>query len=103
MSIDSNACAVDSVTDWIPCCKADIFELPFGLYPNPNNGNVLHIKYNEIEHAQAMLSIYDLRGRTIIKQQISPQIDTSSLENGIYIVEISQANFRISKKLIISK
>lgn len=80
-----------------------IAEADFGLYPNPNNGNVLHIKYNEIEHAQAMLSIYDLRGRTIIKQQISPQIDTSSLENGIYIVEISQANFRISKKLIISK
>ncbi len=73
------------------------------LYPNPNDGNILYLKYSELMDNNAMLSVFDLTGRLIFSEQVKPSISISSLQNGLYIVEIQNNGNKISKRLIISK
>lgn len=78
-------------------------DLDVQLYPNPNNGNVLYLKYSENMDANAMVNVFDITGRLIFSEKISPSISISSLHSGIYFVEIQSKGNKISKRLIISK
>ncbi len=73
------------------------------LYPNPNNGNFLNLKYPENMDNNAVVNVFDVTGRLISTEQIKPSISISSLQNGLYIVEIKTKNNTIAKRLIISK
>lgn len=83
--------------------KEEVFQPELSFYPNPNNGNTLFFRYNQIDLKDAILNIYDLRGRVLYRNNLTENIDISFLNNGLYIIEVSDENFKMSKKLIISK
>lgn len=71
------------------------------IYPNPAK-DLLYIHTDS--ETPAVSEIYDNLGRTIVSQQLthtSNQIDVSSLQNGIYLIKISNKQHSISKKIII--
>ncbi len=87
-----------SVTAGTPDYATNILQNEISVYPNPTN-KLLHVKgisepYN--------LTIYDLTGRTkIIKNYISSNaIDISDLQNGIYFIELSNKNLRVTRKIV---
>lgn len=73
------------------------------IFPNPNNGNVLNLTYPESISKNSVVTIYDITGRIVLTEQISPIISVSILQNGIYLLEIKSDNTKISKRLIINK
>jgi Secretion system C-terminal sorting domain len=77
------------------------------LYPNPT-GNEITIGYSLNGLKNVSFSIYDIRGRLIIKiekgnkpagKYVLEKIDISKIPSGIYIVQMLADNHRISKKL----
>lgn len=64
---------------------------------------MLFFRYNQDDLKDAILIIYDLRGRILYQNNLTENIDISFLNNGLYIVEVSDKNYKMSKKLIISK
>ncbi|OCA69071.1 hypothetical protein BBI01_17825 [Chryseobacterium artocarpi] len=75
------------------------------LYPNPA-GNEFRIKANVPKGVKAKISIYDFSGKKITEDFIDVNADiinTSKLQNGIYIVKGDGIGFSFSKKLVIRK
>ncbi len=76
-------------------------------YPNPNNG-LLYFTLQGIIANRADLSITDLQGRTVAKEQLilqqgSTQCDLSTLSNGIYLATILVDGKQQTIKLVLSK
>ena len=58
------------------------------IYPNPVK-NTLHVSGNTIE----TVDVYSINGKHILSQQLSTQtIDVSNLANGMYFVNLKDAN-----------
>ena len=72
------------------------------LYPNPNNGNFV-IETTSIE--KQTLQIVDVTGKLVLQQTISGKtiIDASSLDNGIYFVQINTGEGFFTKKIIVQR
>jgi hypothetical protein len=71
------------------------------IYPNPAN-NQLYIEMNNISNA--VVSMIDLSGKTIINQMLSNNsntIDLSGISAGVYLVNIRTNNDNLIQKLII--
>jgi PKD repeat protein len=70
------------------------------VYPNPNNGNFV-IETTSIE--KQTLQIVDVTGKLILQQTINGKtiIDASSLDNGIYFVQLNISEGFYSKKIIV--
>ncbi|MEO6189635.1 MAG: T9SS type A sorting domain-containing protein [Saprospiraceae bacterium] len=75
------------------------------LYPNPCNQNVF-IKFNNFNELKS-IQLFNLEGKTVLSQQIKVgenSINTSSLEEGIYIYKCRLSNEKIvTGKLVIQK
>jgi hypothetical protein len=78
------------------------------LFPNPCPGSTLHLRIPEGINTQQIsemstISISDLIGHTLVKTGFRNEIDVSSLDNGIYFLEIrgqSGIRYGISKFII---
>jgi ELWxxDGT repeat protein len=75
-------------------------ENEFSLYPNPA-ADVVNLNFEKPFYSQMPISISDISGRVLIYSQLgagqsSIQLNTSTLSNGIYIVEVDG----LSKKFI---
>ena len=67
------------------------------IYPNPAQ-NILNINTNQpIEN----ISITDINGRLVLKQDYSSTIDISNISKGIYFLSLRLKNSTITKKIII--
>lgn len=81
----------------------DNFELnKLVIYPNPSS-NFINIKMDEINFSQSIIKLFDLNGRMILNESMeeySKQIDISKLQTGIYLLEISNNNFKQIKHII---
>lgn len=87
-----------SVTAGTPDYANNISQSTVSIYPNPAN-YLLNIKgINEPFNAK----LFDLTGRMkIIKTEISNNtIDISELQNGVYFVELSNNNLKITLKVV---
>lgn len=72
----------------------------FKLYPNPVN-NVLNINSKE---PLASVTAFDMLGRTVLKvNNVSDSINVSSLNKGVYILQLEAKNGSISTKRIIKQ
>ena len=75
----------------------------FVIYPNPSNGEI-NIQ-TRFDVQEATVSIYDMNGRKVFSQEVQMQdaaiIDASSLNAGIYMVQIEGGGFSQTSKLII--
>ncbi|MCC6371718.1 MAG: T9SS type A sorting domain-containing protein, partial [Bacteroidia bacterium] len=79
------------------------------LYPNPA-GNNFTLVYNSSESINAVISIIDISGRVVLSKEMdliegenTLSGNTSSLQNGVYFVQVKTINECYTKKLLISK
>ena len=71
------------------------------IYPNPTTGL---IQLEDVNDSRIEIyTIIGLKVKTFYSKKISKTIDLSDLPNGIYIVSISNSQFKITKELILSK
>ena len=71
-----------------------------GMYPNPSNGQL-----NISTDRELQVTIHDILGKKVFsKEGINTEVlDVSHLNNGMYLVNISDGTSMTSKKLIINK
>lgn len=81
----------------------------FQVYPNPNKG-ILNIDLNDFGKSQIALEIYDLQGRLLQIQEVSPlentriSLDISGLQNGLYLVKAHSAETgTVTKRVVLMK
>ncbi len=81
---------------------SDGFGSNFTVFPNPTNGDV-NIR-TKINVGDVTVAIYDMNGRKVLSQNITLEniatISTSSLNAGIYVVNIEGASYTHTTKLI---
>ena len=77
------------------------------IWPNPAN-YLVNFQLPSQDTKTAQVTIFDLQGRIVYEKSIAPknsflksQIETSSFESGIYILNIKQGNRSLNKKIII--
>lgn len=73
----------------------------WSVYPNPSKNN-FYLETSKMA-SDTELTVLDMGGRIIVSSKYKPEqsfIDLSSFENGIYLLQISQAGKTETKKLI---
>lgn len=76
----------------------------FSIVPNPNNGE-FKIENISINDELTVLRIYSLQGKVLMHHNIAPfssHKNLTGLSKGIYIVEITQNNLAVRKKMLIN-
>ncbi len=100
-TVDGDRVAIDDLswTCYSPL-SVDEFDLTsIKVYPNPVN-NTLHIRLHTA--TETSLEIYNVLGSRVLSKTIqeSGTIQLDGLQQGLYILKITQGNTTISKKLI---
>lgn len=76
------------------------------LYPNPADGS-LTMRMQNLEADTYVIRLYDLRGQLVFEKtaslsgNISLEISTAGINEGMYICQISSPNLRLSEKVTI--
>ncbi len=70
----------------------------FSLYPNPVKGSLVNLSVKNMEPTEVV--IYNSLGQIVAKQKFNETIDVSTLQGGVYIIEISSDNQKLSKRFI---
>jgi hypothetical protein len=72
----------------------------FRVYPNPTS--LGYVTLSSKNSAKMNISVFDILGKQVLNETVSNNIlNVSSLTSGVYIMNISQDNARITKKLVI--
>jgi hypothetical protein len=75
----------------------------FDIYPNPSNGEI-NIQ-SRIDLGDATIAIYDINGRKVFTENVelhnTTSINASSLDTGVYILQINGDSYAHTAKLII--
>lgn len=63
------------------------------VYPNPVSGNWLHVEATDGSHGlqEATIRIFDIRGRLMQEEPYSDAINISTLQNGVYMMRVGNA------------
>ena len=74
------------------------------IYPNPvTSGNTVHLDFTTVVEGQ--LRVFDLTGKQVITDQISQTstklLDISTLNNGVYLLQIAAEDSTTSRKIVI--
>ena len=78
-----------------PLSITELFKDSIEIYPNPSNEYI----FVESRHDDLDIQIIDLSGRVLINSN-NNEIFIGNLENGVYMIEISNKNNKIYKKII---
>ena len=78
-----------------PLSINELFKDSIEIYPNPSNEYI----FVESRHDDLDIQIIDLSGRVLINSN-NNEIFIGNLENGVYMIEISNKNNKIYKKII---
>ena len=84
---------------WGTCPTAgvdDQSQLDISIYPNPT----LDMVYIEGNYTQLKVVVYDILGKQVMKESISNSIDISHLDNGIYILQLSDGVKLTTQRII---
>ncbi len=66
-------------------------EIDYSIFPNPSNGEVMNI--TGTDNKEFKIEVFSIGGKKVFSQSgLSTEMDFSHLENGLYMVSISQAN-----------
>ncbi len=74
----------------------------FKIYPNPLSGNVLKLSYDKNIN-DMYINIFDMMGRLVFQDKDRRELDLSSLNNGIYIIELRCKDSTNRQQIIISR
>lgn len=70
------------------------------VYPNPTSGNVVYITTKEEKPKK--IEIYNALGKVLLTTNLSGnELNITSLESGIYILKITEANRVATRKLVV--
>ena len=84
---------INTITDSVNNISNQTTEHEFLIYPNPTSP-VIWVRSDYVKNISGY-SIYDLTGRKLISNELkTPEIDVSSLTNGIYFIEVVNKNGR---------
>ena len=70
--------------------------LDISIYPNPTSDMV----FIEGNYTQLKVIIYNVLGKEILNKSITNSIDISHLDNGVYILQLSDGVKLITRKII---
>ncbi len=72
----------------------------FSIFPNPATGDKIHVKSN-LGHTK-QIKIYDVLGKQrLFKVLVGEELDISSLNSGVYYIEITEHKITKSLKFIV--
>lgn len=82
----------------------------FNLYPNPTD-DLVNVEVELVDGATYTLEVLDLSGRAVYNRTLSSAeftnstlaINTSSFESGIYFVNVTEGENRMTKRLVITR
>lgn len=99
--IYSNYDGCNSKSEIIDACTVSVLKIERGtdfiLYPNPATNEVVLKSGKNIEE----LDIYNLQGQQVLHRESKGSIDVTTLQPGIYIIEVVTEDARVREKLII--
>jgi hypothetical protein len=78
----------------------------FSIYPNPSQG-VFNIQLSSGNTEDALVQLYDVRGRLINQQSIGnqstiqKQVDFGTVSEGVYLMKVTKGNESITQKIVI--
>lgn len=73
----------------------------FSLFPNPVSKSDRYLNVSSSSSLPMEITIYSIIGRKIEKQSISNnQLDISQLKTGVYLINITQGNASVTKKIL---
>jgi len=84
---------------WGNCPTAgvdDLTQLDISIYPNPTSDMV----YIDGNYTQLKVVIYNVLGKEILNKSITNSIDISHLDNGVYILQLSDGVKLSTRKII---
>lgn len=103
-----------TLNDWgIEICttslSTDEFESIDGLtvFPNPNNGD-FNVKFNSTSNNDVNIEVFDIRGRKVFGNSyrntgvFNQSIKLDNVQSGMYLLNISEGNRKITKKIIVN-
>ena len=110
---DANSCQnTASATIMVDACtniSKNTTNVNFKVYPIPANDNIT-IELSEINNADQSVDIiiYSLEGKVVLANTQSlfdntTKIDVSSIESGVYLLQVKSSSFTLNKNIIISK
>ena len=70
----------------------------FKLYPNPVKGNVLYVDL--LESDKFTYAIKNMLGQVVVKGDSTGQVDVTTLQAGMYFIEINEGEDILTKKFI---
>lgn len=96
--IDEDCDGLDGTT------ASEVARTNFTVYPNPSAGTV-HLSFNDAPPANYNITVYNLTGQQLEKQNNADQIQLAQLSNGIYFLHFRDliTNSITIKRIIISK
>lgn len=74
----------------------------FVLYPNPLNGNILHLDWPDKEAANVEVEIYNITGQLILRRNFDTEMNVADLGSGVYLVRLidKSTGEQMTQKLI---
>lgn len=85
----------------VPILSVDTFNsTDFSLYPNPASRGTVFIE--TATQGAKQVTVFDILGKTVISATIEgSELNISSLQEGVYMVQVTQNNATATKKLIV--
>ena len=84
-------------------------ETTLNLYPNPTS-NKLTVNYNSLTNEAVMINVYDVLGRKVYSEMNTANEglnsyyqDFKNLDNGVYILEVSNGSVATVKRFMMEK
>ncbi len=72
----------------------------FKMYPNPSIGNTLY--FTTVANAELDIQVYDMLGKQVINSKVSNNaLNISGLNQGIYIVKVTEEGKTATRKLVV--
>lgn len=99
-----------NVSSVVGITEQEVFDANVNMYPNPAK-NQLNINYSLTSAGDVHVGVYDLLGREVLSanalnQQVGNQtlqLNTTALQNGVYLVKLQAGDQTITRKVVIAK
>ena len=99
IKVDSMGCIIGGCNSTVDVANISDSEPEFNIYPNPAN-DFIDI---ETDFKNCYFSVFDITGKLILREKIvqnKTRIDLSSYSNGLYFIQLQNAEKILSKKFI---
>jgi hypothetical protein len=105
-SIRANLCSAENlITTGANCSPATIISPPekaqqIRIYPNPST-DAIYIDYGDLRPEQAQITVYNLMGKAVVREDGTERIALNGLPSGLYLIHIRMGNVVITEKVLI--